>query len=170
MPRHDAASPLRAVTIDAAGTLIHPVRPVGEIYAAVAARHGAEVTAAEVSHRFGAAFASAPPLAFPPLTEPALHAAEKSWWHAVVARVFTGIAFSAFDAYFDDLFAVFAEPSTWTLDGEATPLLDGLRARGWRILVVSNFDSRVRRILAALGVTARVDGVTLSSEAGAAKP
>jgi putative hydrolase of the HAD superfamily len=38
------------------------------------------------------------------------------------------------------------------------------------ILVVSNFDARVRGLLDALALSPLIDGVTLSSEAGAAKP
>ena len=162
--------PLRAVTLDAAGTLIHPVRPVGELYAEVAARHGVEVAAAEVHRRFRDAFGSAPPLAFPPLDADGLRAAEQAWWRAVVARVFAGIPFSDFAAYFDELFAFFARPSTWTVDPDTVPLLRALRHRGLRILVVSNFDSRVRAILTGLGLMPLFDRVTLSSEAGAAKP
>src|SRR3954453_22344919 len=97
--RGRSGGPLRAVIIDAAGTLIHPVRPVGELYASVAARHGVDVTATELSQRFRDAFGSAPPLAFPPLSEAELRDAEKAWWRAVVTRVFAGIAFVAFDSY-----------------------------------------------------------------------
>jgi putative hydrolase of the HAD superfamily len=167
-PRRDRA--LRAVTLDAAGTLIHPVRPVGELYAEVAARHGVQVAPVEVHRRFRDAFGAAPPLAFPPLDPEALRAAEKAWWRAVVARVFTGIPFPDFDAYFDELFAFFARPSTWTLDPDTLPLLRGLRDRRLGIVVVSNFDSRVRGILTGLGLMPLFDRLTLSSEAGAAKP
>jgi len=165
-----AVRALRAVSFDAAGTLIHPVRPVGELYALVAARHGVSIDPGELHERFRQAFASAPPLAFPGSAPAELHAHEKAWWRSVVRRVFAGIRFPDFDAYFDDLFAFFADGATWRADPDSVPLLDELRRRGLRILIISNFDTRVRGILDALGLAPFVDRVTLSSEAGAAKP
>jgi len=164
------AGRFRAVSFDAAGTLFHPVRPIGELYATVAARHGTEVDPALLHARFRAAFQAAPPLAFPPTPEPELRAREKAWWRAVVREVFHGIALPDFDAYFDDLFAFFASAAAWRADPDAAPLLARLRADGLRILVVSNFDARVRGVLAALGLAELVDQITISSEAGAAKP
>ncbi len=119
---------------------------------------------------FAARSGAAPPLAFPGVPPGELRAREKEWWRAVVARVFDGIAFPDFPAYFDDLFAFFASPAAWRIDPDAAPLLRTLRGRGLVILVVSNFDARVRGILDALGLSRLVDQVTLSSEAGAAKP
>jgi len=164
------AAAVYAVSFDAAGTLFHPVRPVGELYATVAARHGVVVDAATLHARFGAAFAAAPPLAFPGVPAAELRARERSWWRAVVVRVFAGLRFGDFDAFFDDLFAFFASADAWRLDPDAPALLADLRARGLAVLVVSNFDARVRGVLAALGLSPFVDRVTISSEAGAAKP
>jgi putative hydrolase of the HAD superfamily len=168
-PREDVA-PLRAVSFDAAGTLFHPVAPIGELYARVARRHGIEVDPTALHQRFRAAFHAAPPLAFPGLEPAALRAREKAWWHAVVHEVFAGIAIRDFDAYFDDLFAFFASADAWRADPDAAPLLRNLRAWKLRILVVSNFDARVRGVLAALGLAELIDAITISSEAGSAKP
>jgi putative hydrolase of the HAD superfamily len=164
--------PLRAVSFDAAGTLFHPARPIGELYAMIAARHHIRADPAILQPRFRAAFHAAPPLAFPVMPAPELRAREKAWWEAVVRRVFAGIAEpdARFAAYFEDLFAFFASDAAWRLDPDAPPLLRRLRAHGLRVLVVSNFDARVRGVLAALGLLPLVDHVTISSEAGAAKP
>ncbi|MCC6763728.1 MAG: HAD-IA family hydrolase [Deltaproteobacteria bacterium] len=162
--------PLRAVSFDAAGTLFHPVRPIGELYAMVAARHGVTADATDLDRRFRAAFRAAPPLAFPPLAEPERRRREKGWWHAIVREVFAGSPVADFDGYFDALFAFFAGAEAWRADPDAAPLLARLRAAGVRVLVVSNFDARVRDVLAALGLAGAVDAVTISSEAGAAKP
>lgn len=169
------ARPLRAVSFDAAGTLFHPVRPIGELYAMVAARHGIHADPGVLHTRFRAAFHTAPPLAFPSMPAVELRAKEKAWWHAVVREVFAdgkaeGCPSEIFEAYFDDLFAFFATDAAWRVDPDAAPLLRRLRARGLRILVVSNFDARVRDVLAALGLLPLIDRVTISSEAGAAKP
>lgn len=165
-----APRPLRAVSFDAAGTLFHPTRSIGEPYADVAARHGVEVEPEGLHARFRRAFQAAPPLAFPDLDGDERRRREKAWWRAVVTEVFAGVAFRDFDAYFDDLFAFFASTAAWQVDPAAAPLLRDLRAAGLRILVVSNFDARVRGVLAALDLARLVDQVTISSEAGAAKP
>jgi putative hydrolase of the HAD superfamily len=170
LPPGDDDTPLRAVSFDAAGTLFHPVRPIGELYALVAARHGIAVDAAELHRRFRAAFHDAPPLAFPTMPATELRAREKAWWHAVVRTVFAKTTVDDFDAYFDDLFAFFASDAAWRVDPDAAPLLQKLRDHGLSILVVSNFDHRVRTVLAALGLADLIDQVTISSEAGAAKP
>jgi putative hydrolase of the HAD superfamily len=161
---------LRAVSFDAAGTLFHPVRPIGELYALVAARHGVQVDPALLQARFRAAFHAAPPLAFPEMDAQALRAREKAWWRAVVREVFTDFFAAGFDTYFDDLFAFFASTAAWRADPDAAEVLTTLRAQGLRILLVSNFDDRVRGVLAGLGLLPLVDHVTISSEAGAAKP
>ena len=165
-----AARPLRAVSFDAAGTLIHTARPVGELYAGVAARHGVDVDPEGLHARFRVAFGEAPPLAFPAAPAGELRTREKDWWRAVVRRVFDGIAFRDFDAFFDDLFAFFASPAAWRVDPDAHAVLTTLRGRGLGILVVSNFDARVHGLLAALELAPLIDRVTISSEAGAAKP
>jgi putative hydrolase of the HAD superfamily len=161
---------LRAASFDAAGTLFHPARPIGELYATVAARHGVHVDPATLQARFRDAFASAPPLAFPGAPSSELRGREKGWWRTLVARVFAGTSFADFDAYFEDLFAFFATAAAWRLDSDALPLLRKLRGQGLAILLVSNFDARVRAVMDALGLTPFVDQVTISSEAGAAKP
>lgn len=170
LPPRDDAAPLRAVSFDAAGTLFHPVAPIGELYARVARRHAIAVDATALHQRFRAAFHAAPPLAFPGLEPTALRAREKAWWHAVVREVFAGIAVRDFDAYFDELFAFFASAAAWRADPDAAPLLRNLRAWKLRIFVVSNFDARVRGVLAALGLAELIDAITISSEAGSAKP
>jgi len=161
---------LRAVSFDAAGTLFHPVRPVGDLYAMVAARHGVFVAGETLQQRFRQAFHAAPPLAFPGLAPAEIRSRERAWWRAVVEHVFAGIAVDDFDAYFDDLFGFFGSAAAWRVDAGARTLLHTLRARELRILVVSNFDARVRGVLTALGLHSLIDAVIISSEAGAAKP
>ncbi len=53
-----------AVLLDAAGTLIRPSEPVGETYAAVARRFGAELEADKLAQAFKAVFGGMPDLAF----------------------------------------------------------------------------------------------------------
>ncbi len=168
--RSRGTPPLRAVSFDAAGTLIHTARPVGDLYASVAARHGVHVDPEALHTRFRVAFGEAPPLAFPGVAGDELRRRERAWWRSVVAEVFAGATFDDFDAFFDELFAFFASAAAWRVDPDAHEVLTAVRARGLRVLVVSNFDDRVRGLLRVLGLAPLIDRVTISSEAGAAKP
>jgi putative hydrolase of the HAD superfamily len=53
---------------------------------------------------------------------------------------------------------------------DAAPTLATLRAAGFRLAAVSNWDSSLRRVLAELGLSAALDAVVVSAEAGARKP
>ncbi len=161
----------RAVFLDAAGTLFESVRPVAVTYAELARRYGKHVPFEEVSRRFRHCFATAPPMAFPGSAGARLEALEKAWWRDVVRRVFeTTGPFTRFDDYFDELFAYFARSDSWVLYDDARPALDTLRAHGLILVMISNFDSRVLKIIQGLGVADCFDSVFISSSAGFAKP
>src|SRR5207253_4735702 len=136
--------PLGAVTLDAAGTLFEVAEPVGATYARIAARHGIGLAPAEVTRRFRAALAAAPPLAFPGASPVRLGDHERAWWYAVVRRAFgAGATSPQFDACFTELFDVFAQAAAWRVFPDAPGALRALRARGLRVGVVSNFDGRL---------------------------
>lgn len=163
---------LRAVLFDGAGTLFHTREPAGVSYAKIAARFGLEADERLVADSFRRAFAAEPGLAFGPGIEAGrLRELEREWWRRLVRATFAGIgAFPDFDAYFDALFAFFADPDNWVCDPEAPVLLAALRESGLKLGVVSNFDFRVYRILEALGLSRYFEAITISSEAGYAKP
>jgi putative hydrolase of the HAD superfamily len=167
-----ALSMIRAVFFDAAGTLFDSREPVGRIYARIAHEHGLDAPEAAVTQSFRRAFGGAPGLAFGPGHPPvALRRLEREWWRERVAETFAPLGiFSDFDAYFAALFAYFAEPSHWQVFPEAIPALRRLKDRGIVIGVISNFDFRVYAILEGLGLADHFDSITISSEAGYAKP
>ena len=53
---------------------------------------------------------------------------------------------------------------------DAAPALAGLRARGLRLVVASNWDPSLPEVLAAAGLGAHLDAVVTSGTVGAAKP
>ena len=163
---------LRAVFFDAAGTLFDTRRPVGQSYARLAREFGLEVSDAAVTNGFRRAFGNSPELAFGKGRSPTeLRNLERAWWKAVVARTFEGLGvFPRFDDFFEALFAFFANPTNWQLKPEATAALRRLKERGLGLGVISNFDSRLYRILETLELNPLFDSITISSEAGFAKP
>src|SRR6266705_91153 len=101
--------PLRAVTLDAGGTLIEVAEPVGATYARIAGQHGIPLDAHQLERRFRGAFAATPPLAFPGVRRAQLAAAERGWWEAIVRRAFGASAHHpAFSACFAELYAHYA--------------------------------------------------------------
>jgi putative hydrolase of the HAD superfamily len=163
---------ISALFFDAAGTLFEARQPVGETYAQIARTYGVESSADTVNAAFRLTFRDASPLAFGPGRKPEeLRRLEREWWHGVVAKTFAGIGqFSDFESYFNSLFEFFADPANWVADPEAQPALRILREQGFTLGVISNFDYRLYRILDGLGLSRWFDSITISSEAGYAKP
>jgi putative hydrolase of the HAD superfamily len=149
---------IRAVTLDAAGTLFDVAEPVGATYARFAARHGIALDPGRAERAFRTAFAGAPPLAFGEVGDTER---ERGWWRAVVRATFGAAATSpAFEACFDELFTFFGRPEAWRIFRDVPDAL----------AVVSNFDARLVALVDGLGLGALVDGVVPSSRVGAAKP
>jgi putative hydrolase of the HAD superfamily len=162
---------IKAVFFDAAGTLIKPARRVGESYAAIAAKHGKNVSASDIAERFRACFDLAPRLAFPGAAEHSLSGLERDWWKQLVRRVFEPWSpFDRFEEYFAELFAYFAEPGAWALYPEVSETLSTLKQRGLILGVISNFDSRLVQILNGLGAGPSFEQIVVSSRVGYAKP
>ena len=162
---------IKAIFFDAAGTLIKPCRSVGESYAVFARKYDIEVSAAEIAERFRLCFRAAPPLAFPGAPAEDIADLERDWWKDLVRRIFEPWdSCLAFDDFFAELFTYFAEPQAWKLYPEVTETLLALESRGLILDVISNFDSRLKGILAGLGVAHRFEHIIVSSRAGYAKP
>jgi len=167
--RHSDMRELKVIFFDAAGTLIHLPRGVGFHYATVAARRGWEIDPVTIGRAFGAAWKAMPsPLAG---REPRGDD-DRGWWRDLVWEVLDQCA-APFDvdraAYFDELYAEFARPGIWALFPEVLEVLD-LLAPHYQLAVLSNFDGRLRTVLAHLGILDRFSTVVISSEAGADKP
>jgi putative hydrolase of the HAD superfamily len=162
--------PLRAVTLDAAGTLITVAEPVGQTYARVAARHGLHVSPGEAEAGFRRALATQAPLAFPHSHAAERRDRERAWWYAVVRGALGATTGDGLEAACGELFEHYADPGAWRVFPEVPRVLEALRAGGVLLAVVSNFDGRLVPLLGALGISQRIDVVVHSSEAGSAKP
>jgi putative hydrolase of the HAD superfamily len=153
------------------GTLIHLRRPLGETYAAAAARHGIEVEAAAIDRLFPSIHRSAPPLAFPGLGGEELAEAEVQWWGDRIEEVLRAAGREgAPDALRRELFLEFADPSLWFVHDEVRKWIERWHGGGLRMAVVSNFDSRLHGLLEGLGLKRWLEVVVVSSQAGTAKP
>ena len=161
-----------AVLLDAAGTLIRPREPVSETYAAFARRYGVALDVDKLAQAFTSVFRDMPQLAFEWASLEELHEQERAWWRLLVQRVIDGTgSFSGdFDGYFAALYAHYAQGHAWRCFPEVPDVLASLRDKGYRLAVVSNFDSRLPGILRAVGIDGFMDAIIYSSRAGSAKP
>ena len=174
--RHDGKEmPLscQVIFFDAAGTLIYLPRSVGEHYREVALPFGVAPDAAALDRAFRDTWKAAPD---PATTDGPRPNDGKDWWRDLVEKVFNAVLTNderrRFDlpAYFEQVYAHFAEPGVWAAYPDVAEGLAGLRASGRRLGVVSNFDRRLRRVLADLGLGGFFEQVVISSEVGADKP
>ncbi|MDQ2868078.1 MAG: HAD family hydrolase [Verrucomicrobiota bacterium] len=161
---------LRALFFDAAGTLLHLTRSVGENYAEIARRFGANLDARDLDRAFHETWKKMP--LRPPIDGPRPDD-DKPWWRDLVDDVLARVPNvpANFDRaqFFDAAYAHFAEPGVWLLFPDVRDTLTELQPR-YRLFVVSNFDHRLRAILADLGIADFFEQIFLSSELGADKP
>jgi putative hydrolase of the HAD superfamily len=163
----------RAIFLDAVGTLFHLREPVGKTYADIAAEHDMRVDAEALNKGFRAAWKSLPVPVHAEGTVP--EDDDRSWWEELVRRTFQNASPTTPDAgrmrlIFDDLYEHYAYADAWQLFEDTVPTLEQLRAKGCRLLVLSNFDKRLRNILEGLEIGHFFDAVIVSSEVGAWKP
>lgn len=150
---------------DAVGTLIAPDPPVADAYAAAARRHGSRLAAREIEARFRTAFRlhSAP-------GGPTSEAFERERWKRIVAATIDDVPPSRGDALFGELWAHFAQPEHWRVFEDVAPAINALSACGLKLAIASNFDSRLRSIVAGHLPLAAIEQVFVSSELGHSKP
>ncbi len=161
---------IRTIFLDAAGTLIHLTKSVGEHYAFAGREVGVNLDPAKLDRAFAKWWRRMPPR--PPIDRPR-EDDDKPWWRDLVEHVLNQAAPSLHELDRDNLFQVaydhFAEPGVWELYPEVLDVLTRLRAN-FEIAVISNFDGRLRFVLEHLGISKFFRGVFLSSELGADKP
>jgi putative hydrolase of the HAD superfamily len=157
----------RALFFDAVGTLIHPDPPAPAVYAAVGRRYGSALDMETITARFRSAF-----------RRQEVIDRVGSWrtnedreyarWREIVAETLVDVADA--EACFGELHSHFARPDAWRVQAEAGPVLRTLAERGWYIGMASNFDARLRGVVAALPELAPVRTIVISSEVGFRKP
>lgn len=168
-------SDIRAVLFDAGGTLVRAYPSVGHVYASEAARFGVDVSAETLSTHFGAAWKRLRPQENHESPFRTSEAHERAWWRSLVEAVFEDAGLLAafgdrFDEFFASLYDRFETADVWDVFDDVWPTLDALEQAGVRCAVVSNWDSRLPRLLNALDLSKRFEFILTSAEAGFSKP
>jgi putative hydrolase of the HAD superfamily len=171
------------IFLDAVGTLFGVQGSVGEQYAEVASRFGVTLAAEAVNQAFFTSFKAAGSPAFPGFdfrkgpalqNRAELRAKEYTWWFNIAVQTFEQVdalhQFSDFEAFFAALFDHFATIAPWELYPDVPIALKRWQRSGISLGVVSNFDSRIYSVLQGLELLDYFASVTISTEAGIAKP
>lgn len=158
---------VRALVFDAVGTLIHPDPSAAVVYAEIGRRFGSQLTPREIGPRFAAAFTREEAI------DPALglrtsEAREVLRWQRIVAEVLEDVRDPG--ACFRQLFEHFARPGSWRCDPNAAATLACLAQRGYTLGIASNYDRRLRTVVAGLPALRPVQHLVISSEVGWRKP
>ncbi len=141
----------KVIFFDAGGTLFRPYPSVGEIYARVALQHGVRVDPAQVEKTFHAQWHKRDGTAS--LSALTSEKIEREWWYALVRDVFGNLGeFDHFDAFFHELYDLFARAECWRLFEDTLPVLEELKRRRYRLGIISNWDHRLFSIVEQLGL------------------
>jgi len=161
--------PLRAVFLDVGNTLLSEVPSRYAVYAAAAVRRGREVS----PERMHALMAEAH-LSLPHWVDGHFRYTDR-WFEAFIARIFgeeRGLGFGAQDvsAITLELFDHFESAGTFVPFPGAEGLLAELRAAELVVGVISNWSSRLSRVLEVTGLAGSFDLVLTSALEGVEKP
>lgn len=162
---------IRAVFFDAGQTLLEADPPVEEVYREAFATHGVEADLQAVHHAVHATWRE---------VDARRKRGEERWggpdgetgfWRRFVEEVFGRSGGNGLpEPLLEDLVAHFREDKHWKVYPETRGVLSALRGAGMTLLVVSNWDSTLPRLLERLGLLPLFDGVVVSAVVGSSKP
>ncbi|XP_031475892.1 uncharacterized protein LOC116247738 isoform X1 [Nymphaea colorata] len=149
-----------ALLLDAGGTLLQTASPVAETYAAIGKKYGIKTNASEIKEGFKRAFSASWP-------EKLRYQADgRPFWRYVVSEA-TGCSNNE---YFEEVYEHFAQSDAWRLPSGAYEVLHNLKDDGVKLAVISNFDTRLRKLLEGLNISNLFDAIIVSAEIGYEKP
>lgn len=160
---------IRAVLFDAGATLVHPDPPVEAVYAREFAADGARFTEEELTRALTRAWEEVH--AQPAGDRYGGARGEEAFWVAFLNRVrslLDGGVLSA--AGFERLARHFRSAAAWAVYDDVVPALEELSRRGAKLAVVSNWDSYLPKLLAALELDRFFSAILVSALEATSKP
>jgi putative hydrolase of the HAD superfamily len=154
---------IRWILFDAVGTLIYADPPVAEVYHAAGQQFGSRLGVDEIRKRFFVAFAAHQRVFM--LTREEI---ERERWRSIVGEVMVDVPHRR-DEIFEKLWRHFAQPQHWRLYDDVANAFDVLSCR-FHIGIASNFDARLKQIIAGHPPLSACEAVFVSSEIGYTKP
>ena len=164
----------KVIFLDAVGTLFGVKGSVGEVYSQIAQEFGVEISAATLNKTFIQSFKAAPPPIFLYVEPQDIPQYEFEWWLSVVLKTFeqAGVLkqFSDFSTFFSEVYIHFGTAEPWFVYPDVLAALANWQRMGIELGVLSNFDSRIYSVLQSLELRDFFESITISTQAGAAKP
>jgi putative hydrolase of the HAD superfamily len=164
----------QTIFLDAVGTVFGVKGGVGAVYSTFARKFGVECDAGAVDRAFYQEFKVADPCVFAGVDVADIPAQEYLWWQEINRRTFTKLGkledFKDFGGFFSELYEYFATAAAWEVYPDSVPALERWQQQGVTLAMLSNFDTRLYRVLDALELRQYFSSVTISTETGAAKP
>jgi len=161
------------VSLDAGFTLIYPEPPVGHAYASMAARFGYQLPEREVHARFVKVWLERNASNRDLRADNAMADEARSylWWKKIfIDSIGDMLAPADIEPVFQVCFEEYARGEYWAIYPDVLPLLSGLKERGCRLVVMSNWDRRLQKTMQDLGLTPLFEKVYISTLIGYAKP
>ncbi len=150
---------IKAVSFDVGGTLLEPWPSVGAVYGRAAMDLGlGSFPPDRITERFFSAWSARSQFGY-----------SRSEWRGLVAEAFTGMC-EVSDILFERIYDQFARADAWRIFDDVSPTLEMLRKRGVKLAVISNWDERLRPLLAEAGLETFFDVIVISIESAAHKP
>mgnify|MGYP001365549690 CR=1 FL=1 len=176
VPSRVIDSPVEAICFDAVGTLFQVRGSVGQIYGEWASRYGFHSgTKLPVQNKIQKAFLEVfrdqGPMVFLERQNISIQQLERQWWRELVRKTFAQVGqFPRIEEFFESIYEFFATSAAWKLEPGATETLFRLQKAGKQLAVISNFDSRLCKLLEELDIRQYFDKVIVSSLAQVSKP
>ena len=167
-------APPKVIFLDAVGTLFGVKGSVGEVYQMLSRQAGVEASAQRLDKAFYQSFAMANPIAFPDVPAVEIPHREYQWWLAIAKDTFqrAGVLekFADFEGFFEGVYQHFATAEPWVIYQDTLSSLQRWQRMNIPLGIISNFDSRIYAVLEVLDLQQYFQTITISTEAGAAKP
>ena len=155
------------LSVDAGGTLLYPSEPVAWTYARLAEDHGLERGPQQVREGFARAMAA-------PWEGLRYVGDGRPFWRHIVRQTLdvpsSMVQAGDFEVLFEAVYDHYRRPGAWRVDEALWGVMQGLRSGGVAVGLLSNWDDRLRPLLASLDLLRGLDAVAISCELGVEKP
>ena len=163
----------RIYIFDAVHTVLKPVPDVIRCYYEAGKQHGSSLTRPEVKRRFRDASSRLFALSHSAAetaagSQVSSDQIEFQLWESLIGEVFVDVA--KIEPLFQQLWEYFASPQSWQLYDDVASSWQSLADRGERLVIASNFDSRLHEIVKLHSVFSLAEAVFCSAEVGFRKP
>ena len=162
------------VFLDAGYTLFTANPSPHVFYQQVCAHHGVDVTVEQMLEAMRSAWVEK---AMPELGDPdadlfCSDEEDRQWWWDYDCEIFKrlDIPEEKYEPIFDEIYAFFAEPAAWELFPDTLETLDKLKAEGFSLAIVSNWNSSLEKVIIGLGLEPYFEFMIASAVVGSKKP